>query len=64
TNLKKFQGFKNTTAMTGQDNHLYIASNGWLYKVDKNGKILISQGGFENVTSMGAIRSNPLLLPF
>ncbi len=54
SNLIKFQGFKNTTAMTAYGDHLYIASDGYMYKVDGTGKILLKSGGFGSVTSMGA----------
>lgn len=55
-------GFKNTTAMTGYNGYLYIASDGYMYKVSGSGKVKFKEGGYENVTSMGVVRANPLLI--
>jgi hypothetical protein len=47
--------FKNTTAMTTFADHLYIASDGYLYKIDKNWNTIIKSAGYEGVTSMGSV---------
>uniref|UniRef100_UPI0013E2C61E PQQ-binding-like beta-propeller repeat protein n=1 Tax=Larkinella soli TaxID=1770527 RepID=UPI0013E2C61E len=62
TNLKKFQGFKSTTAMTAYGGHLYIASDGNIYKVDATGKTIRTFAGYDGVTSMGATTQLPFTL--
>ncbi|WP_128548870.1 hypothetical protein [Larkinella soli] len=46
-------GFQNTTAMTGVDGHLFIASNNVLHKVDTSGKVLITNLHWSGITSLG-----------